>query len=70
MDRNIEPYLFDNEIEAMNTLNDKSANIVKIIDSGNGSYLNSKGKEKEVSYMVLEYINGACLHSYLNEGMC
>ena len=57
---------FDNEIEAMNSLKDKSSGIAQMLESGSGVYVNSKGKEKEVKFIALEYIDGACLHSFLN----
>lgn len=62
--------LFDNEIEAMNLLNDKHPGLVQMIDNGSGTYTSTKGTQEKVRFMVFEYIDGACLHSFLNSELC
>ena len=62
--------LFNNEVEAMNVLNDKHAGLVKMVDNGSGTYTSKSGVEKKVNYMVFDYIDGACLHSFLNSELC
>ena len=54
----------------MGVLNDKHPGLVKMIDSGTGTYTSTKGVEKKVRFMVFEYIDGACLHSFLNAELC
>jgi len=54
----------------MELLNDKHQGFVKMLDNGSGTYTSSMGIEKKVNYMVFDYIDGACLHTYLNSDLC